>query len=409
MKICVITGVFPAVSEKFILDNIVSLVDVGYDICIVAEMPQKPTVLHQDVIKYGLLYKTTYIFDLYDNKKFFSLFIKKLFLFKKCFVKTIFDFILKNRFKAREEYFYKLRVLIATFDPSICLYHIYFGHNGVKFAFLRELFHRPILVSMLGDDIYTNPKLHDYNYKEMASQVDLVIPITEYLYHGAEQLGVPKTKMKVIPLMVNCDKFVYVKKPLEDSFTIITVARLHPDKGYHTGLLVFQRILCENKNLRGKATYNIIGGGELKEELKQYAIKLEIADRINFLGARNENEVIKLMQDADLFFLPSVKEGLGVVFLEAQAVGLPIIATNIGGIPEVVKDGVTGFLFSVDNINGMASKILELMKDSEERRKIGMLGREWVVNKFDKKTVTNQLLAIYGEMTKRSEFCSGKN
>jgi len=127
------------------------------------------------------------------------------------------------------------------------------------------------------------------------------------------------------------------KLDLNDEFVIITVARLERRKG----LEFLIRALPE---LRFPFVCLLVGDGEEKGNLENLSEKLGVSDKVKFLGQINNKEIPGYLAAADCFVLPSLEEGFGIVILEAQAVGLPIIGTNIGGIKDIIEDGKTGLL-----------------------------------------------------------------
>jgi glycosyltransferase involved in cell wall biosynthesis len=178
---------------------------------------------------------------------------------------------------------------------------------------------------------------------------------------------------------------------------ILQVARLVEKKGTEYLIEAFRKIAVHDKN----CSLVIIGDGPLRKNLIRKVSSYGLQDRITFLGARPHQEVLDLMQKAFVLVQPSVtarsgdSEGLGIVFLEAAASGIPVIGTQHGGIPEAVVDGITGFLVPERDADALAEKLLVLLSDKSLQEKMGRAGRKMVEEKFDIRRQTEKLERIY--------------
>jgi glycosyltransferase involved in cell wall biosynthesis len=155
-----------------------------------------------------------------------------------------------------------------------------------------------------------------------------------------------------------------------------TVARLVSDKG----LECFLRMASLIRTMRTDVRFLIVGDGPLRAELEQLAKSLSIQSAVVFTGHRTD--VSKLMQVMDLFVLPTMREGFGVVFAEAMAVGKATVGSRIGPVAEVVEEGVTGYLAPPDDPEAFARLALDLLSDEVKRRAFGEAGRRRVERYF---------------------------
>ncbi|CAM2059692.1 Glycosyl transferase, group 1 [Desulfovibrionales bacterium] len=149
----------------------------------------------------------------------------------------------------------------------------------------------------------------------------------------------------------------------------ICVARLVPDKDHATLLTAFARVITKLP----RAQLRLVGNGPLEKKLKQQANDLGIAGQVNFLPG--QLDVAPLLADAHCFVLSSIREGLPNVILEAMAIGLPIAATAVGGVPELVAHGQTGLLASAGDPTGLAKIMIILLANSVLRERYGHAGR----------------------------------
>ncbi|NMC42636.1 MAG: glycosyltransferase family 4 protein [candidate division Zixibacteria bacterium] len=144
-------------------------------------------------------------------------------------------------------------------------------------------------------------------------------------------------------------------------------------------------------------TLTMLGGGPLRYRLETQAIALGIADMVAFHDRVDPEESLRLIAEADIMVMPSRRESFGVAAVEAAACGVPVIATNVGGIPEVVEDGVSGVLVPPDDCRALTNAILRLAIDRDLRIAMGRAGRAIAGQRFDLKDNLDQLEALYRE------------
>jgi glycosyltransferase involved in cell wall biosynthesis len=116
---------------------------------------------------------------------------------------------------------------------------------------------------------------------------------------------------------------------------------------------------------------------------------------ITFTGSVNHSDVPLFLKEADIFVLPSLSEGFPVVIPEAMAAGKPVVASNVGGIPDAVTDGVTGFLVAPKNAEQLAEKIVYLIEHPEEGKRMGKAGRRLVEERFTWEKIAKRTIGIY--------------
>lgn len=141
----------------------------------------------------------------------------------------------------------------------------------------------------------------------------------------------------------------------------------------------------------------IVGKGDLEEELKELVKELGIGEEVEFLGVRRD--IGRLMKSAKLFVLPSRWEGLPLTILEAMSSGAGIIATKVGGIPEVIQNGKEGVLISSEDPEALAKAIAELLKDRELRVKLGINAYKRVKEGYSIEVYTKNILGFYKSLT----------
>ena len=193
--------------------------------------------------------------------------------------------------------------------------------------------------------------------------------------------GVPVRKVHVIPNGIDLDAFPPRTQPDRHAAgpRIITVANLRPEKGHDTLLAAAARVLQD----RPDAEWSIIGDGPLRASLEQDAAARGLGGRVRFLGERND--VPALLTASDVFVLPSRWEASPNALIEAMAAGLPVVATRVGGIPELVDDGATGTLVEAGDDGAMSAAVLALLEPNGRGSAIGRAARASVARlSFDR-------------------------
>lgn len=199
--------------------------------------------------------------------------------------------------------------------------------------------------------------------------------------------GVELNKFKEMPF----EKTQNFKREMglpENAFIIGTSGRLEPVKGPEFLIKAAPSIISQYPN----AFFLFAGDGSLRRDLKKKALDLGIEKNIVFLGWRED--IAKIISIFDVFVLPSLNEGMGRVLVEAMALGKPIVASNAGGIPDLVTHGKNGFLVPPKNPRELAKYIQILLEDKEKRAKMGLAGKQMALN-FSKETMVKKIAELY--------------
>ena len=174
---------------------------------------------------------------------------------------------------------------------------------------------------------------------------------------------------------------------------MLFVGRLIHRKGLQFFVEAAKRVVKE----RGDALFVIVGDGPLRSNLIAHLVGINMSGNFLFLGDVKENILPTLYNCADVFVLPSVQEGQGIALLEAQASAKPVVAFNVGGVREAVREGESGLLVERGNSSLLAEAILTLLSDSSLRRKMGASGREFVLANYTWDICAEKMLRIYHE------------
>jgi colanic acid/amylovoran biosynthesis glycosyltransferase len=263
------------------------------------------------------------------------------------------------------------------------LIHFEFGSLAPERMYLKELLNCRVVVSFRGYDLnYVGLDQPGY-YQPVWDGADALHLLGEDLWQRAQRRGCPADKRHVlIPPAIDVNVFTpnkqhnrdYAGRPLR----ILSVGRLDWRKGYEYSLqairmLFDQGVPCE---------YHLLGGGEYLEALSFARHQLGLDGEVELLGAQPHQVVRTQMAWADVFLHAAVSEGFCNAVIEAQAMSLPVVCSDAGGLPENVADGVTGFVVPRRNPRALADKLAQLAGDPGLRQRMGQAGRERVLRCF---------------------------
>lgn len=233
---------------------------------------------------------------------------------------------------------------------------------------------------------------------------DITIVPTRWLYEElTKNFEVPHDHLTIIPYGMDVDPFLdkyRQSNELEDEnlhgrWILLCPARLVPVKG-HGVLLTALKLLLEE---RSDFECWLAGDGFLRERLEQMVNRLGLQKYVRFLGDRSD--VPSLMRVADMMILPSLQDNLPFSIMEAQLVGLPVIGSTAGGIPEMITDGETGLLFEKGNSRALKEKIAQLMKHQELYQKLQENEKRFASQKWSSKMLVSQVLNAYMQVVSK--------
>lgn len=249
-------------------------------------------------------------------------------------------------------------------------------------------------------------------YKRVAKflkwTVNQVIAVSKSLADSLIQEGLPANLVEVVYNGINLNnknRSVF-KNAMEKSKTkekinwsantliITTVARLEPPKG----LFVLMDAIKQLVQLDPKVKFVLVGDGTLRSLLEKKAHELDLDNKIVFLGW--QEDVAGILAVSDIFCLPSLREGLPLSVAEAMGASLPVVATEVNGLPEMVVDEVTGFLVPPNNPEALAAKMLVLLSNPAMRQRMGMMGRERAEQLFDSNNMVKNTEEVYFKVIK---------
>jgi colanic acid/amylovoran biosynthesis glycosyltransferase len=278
-------------------------------------------------------------------------------------------------------------LLITRGKPDI----VHFSYSAIAVNYINEITNLKsnniaFLVSCRGTSDNIKPYLNDNRailLKSLFKVIDLVHCVSQEMLDRMERdFGLDINKGFVNRPAIDTNKFQAITNTDFDEsgkIVILSTGRLEYVKGFIFALMAIKELIFEGFNVE----YRILGYGSEEEALKFYCNRLEIQSNVKLLGGMDHNEVIKEIKSANIYLSSSLSEGISNAVLEAMAMGVPVVSTNIGGMPEVVLDDATGILVNPYESSAIASALKKLILDSNLRNKVAMNGKLLIENEYN--------------------------
>ncbi len=380
MRIAIITTNFPVLSETFISNKVRALSMRGHTVRVFTGKQNK-ALLYQ-------LFKNTPCVSVVEFT------IQKALLY--CITRpfNIYKSIIQ---KNRKRYLYQSFRLhaISQFKPDII--HFEFSGVGTEYIFLLRKLECKKVVSCRGSAekvklLVSQERKADF--ARLMQHVDSVHcvsddmrnTIKEYVHIRKTFVNYPSIDVqyfnRVIPYQTN-------QIPV-----IISIGRLIFPKNYLIGLLAMKRIAESGKKFK----WVIIANGPQYEEMVFHIHQLQLQDFVDLAGTKEHHEIKKCLEKADVFFLPSVYEGIANAALEAMSMELPVVSTTCGGMPEVITCGKNGLMANVYDYEKLAEHIMYLLNHPEQAKAMGKAARERILEAFTLEKQTDTFERIYQQL-----------
>lgn len=294
---------------------------------------------------------------------------------------------------------WQLRRYIKQINPDIVHTNLFGADTWGRIAAI--LAKTPIIIST-----EHNVNLDEPHYKKLIKLIlswftTKIIAISEGVRdYSIKVEKIKSAKIKLIYYGIDLDKFNfrgYRQIDLTKPINAVTVGRLVPQKGHKFLIEALPLIMANYPNFK----LHIIGAGKLENDLKEQVKGLGLEESVIFYGQRLDVE--NIFPKMDLFILPSLWEGLGLVLLEAQAVGVPILAADIPSVSEIIKDEETGLLFPVKNSPAIGQKVNYLLSYPAIAQKIVNNAHNIVSEKFSLRKMVDNYSSLYKQLIKNRE------
>ncbi len=292
------------------------------------------------------------------------------------------NFVRSQRFRRRLE------------NINADVYHMHWLNLGwsAKRCFRNK---KPLIISVWGADVVSDVQMSDLKYYEkrnMLLSADLICATSHFLKLETENYCRGKKEIQVVPFGVDINKF----KPgdLREKQPVVGFLK-HLEPKYGADILI--RAMKSVLKYIPDAKLIVAGKGSKENELKELAKKIGISDSVQFIGQISHKYVPNVINTFSVMAMPSIyqSETFGVSAIEAQACGVPVIASNVGGVPEAIIDKKTGILVPPGDPDALAAAILKVLNDEKLRIKMGNDGREYVKAKYNWSQNVQDMERIY--------------
>ncbi|CAG5079693.1 glycosyltransferase [Parvicella tangerina] len=400
---------FPTKSETFVLGQMEVITQLGYDLRVLVNKKNELSVSSNPelVKKLDVMNRVT-VLPIDSSSRF----LKRGWLILKGLLKLpplrSLKLLSTRRYgEAAIRGRYLLEYLSLRKKISGQVVHVQFGDNVGSLDKYKELnlVDFKLIVTFHGYDAHftdDNFEMKRMEYKRLFEVGDFFTCNTSFLASKLIALGCPEKKLRIMPVPPNAMMFLqgYVKRELGDVLNLVSVGRLIELKGHGYGLMVVKELLDKGV----KVKYTIVGEGDQLDELQKLVSELSIESNVTFLGALAQQEIKELLDRMDIFLMPSVtdrhgrQEAQGVVVLEAQACGIPVIAFSSGGLSDVVQHGETGFLVEERNVLSMTEAVLQLFNNSALYKIMSEQARSYVIKYFSQEKSIERWNEVYKKL-----------
>lgn len=291
------------------------------------------------------------------------------------------------------------------------LMHIYFGHTGVHLLPFIKRWPRPVVVSFHGMDIMPREDKPGYleNLKDLLQTIPLVMARSHSLKERMLELGCPEQKFRLNRTGIPLDNFPFVERqvPADGAWHFVQACRLVEKKGLDVALKAFARFAAKHP----RARFTIAGEGPLADKVANLVDDLGLAGKVGLAGFLTEQDLCALYHSAHIFVHPSQmtqdqnQEGIPNSMLEAMSTGLPVLATQHGGIPEAVDDGKAGLLSAERDVDGLLDHMERLVADAGLWAAMGKQASADMHENFEQAAQVRRLEDVYRELMEDHRGC----
>lgn len=407
MRIAIFSNKFPLLSETFVINQIVGLIELGAHVDIITTETLSDNIMHESVRKYALLDKVVLKKSPMPTGK-----LRKVLAMLNRIVKLIlrgrFIDLLQITFDSHLDKWQKFdlinRISVNQGKPLkysnvIC----HFGQYGYYVCKLRQLglIAGPISTIFHGQEVSRYKMVEEYKpvYKKLFLEGDLMLPISDLWKGRLISWGANPTKVTVHRMGVDVNDFQMraLEQPLSNPIKVIQVGRLTEKKAILDSINAV--VICAKKI---DVQFTIIGEGELYEDAKQLINSFNASHYIHLLGKQPQEVVKQKLDSADIFLLPSVTandgdmEGIPVALMEAMAKGLITLSTYHSGIPELIENEISGFLVEEGNVEDIAKSIIKINQlPLGKLQSIRLSARKVCEDRFNNLMLNKNLLSIH--------------
>lgn len=300
---------------------------------------------------------------------------------------------------------FSLKRLLKKIQPDILNAHYASGYGTTA----RLTGFHPYVLSVWGSDVYDFPGkswFHSELIQKNLRSADHIASTSICMAEQTRTIMRENAEIAITPFGVELDKFSQKESGKREQITIGTVKTLAPNYGIDTLIEAFALVRPKLRecSIETDLILKIVGEGPQRGELENLVARLNLSDCVHLTGAVAHAEVPGTLQQFDIFVALSRRESFGVAVIEAGAASLPVVVSDVGGLPEVTIDGVTGFVVKKDDPQDAADKLVSLCKNHELREQMGKAGYQHVSDHYDWSVCLENMVNVYKNAIKRAQI-----
>jgi colanic acid/amylovoran biosynthesis glycosyltransferase len=277
--------------------------------------------------------------------------------------------------------------------------HVHFGYHAVKMLGLKRKLRIPLVCSFYGDDAFAHH--HTGKYTKLFAEADKVLVLGEYMKAQLIRLGCAEQKIAIHHLGIDIENVQFRKRAITKGTPIrfLLAARFVRKKGIDLAIKALAQLKDQHSFF-----VDIVGEGPLKEEIVNEIEHHKMTDRVTFHGYQSYTYFINLAYQCHVFIQASRttaennKEGTPMAIVDAMATGMAVVSTRHSDIPEIVRDGETGYLAEENDLHSLVDAIHRMINDPEKIEQFSVRGREWIEQEFDARKQTEKLEGHYNQL-----------
>ncbi|MHA1596623.1 MAG: glycosyltransferase [Candidatus Asgardarchaeia archaeon] len=386
------------ISYSFVFDEAYKLSKKGVNVHLVRSVPNGETY------SYGMYYH-----DMREEGFFktFKFFMKNLSFYPMVS-------LIRRPMRVYRENLYALNLMRVVEENKIDLIHSHFAYQeGLVGLLAKRRCKKPLIVSVHGFDILCEPSVgygirlsrrYDRIVKFVLERADAIIAASTATFDEARSIVSDEGKVHLIFNGVDVERFnpmldgSFIKKSLgiENKKVVFTLKGHKPVYGIEYLIRAIPIVVKE----RDDVVFVIGGDGPLRDFHEDLSSKLGVRDKVIFVGRIPHDEAPYYISMSNVVVVPSIQEAFGLIVSEAMACGKPVVGSDVGGIRDQIINGYDGFLVSPKSPDEIAERILWLLENPDEAKKMGQRGREIVERKFDVSKRVDKVLKLYRKLVK---------
>ena len=401
MRIAFIPGLFPMLSETPVLNQITGLVKRGHAVDIFGDRPRSPGAYHPSIDRYQLLERARWTRPSPPSQIQRWIDVTRMVREASGPSRRILLRTLHPRWGPRGLTGRLAHEASAFLPPGeYDIIHGGFGQEGRRALRMKRLgaLKGRLVTAIQGADLskFVQTRGPDV-YQDLFRVCDLFLPVSSFFGRRLTEMGCPPEKIVVMRTGIDLELFAYRPRVPAETLRLVSVGRLVEKKGLEDALKAMAMLAGSGVPVE----YDIVGDGPLRPRLEALVRDLGLGERVRFMGSQGQETLPAILAAAQVMLVPSVtaptgdQEGIPNVIKEGMALGLLVVSTRHAGIPELVEDGVTGYLADERDPAGLARSV-SLLKDSSDRwPAIQDAARRRVEEEYEIERLNDRLVEIY--------------